>query len=106
MAEAILVAENLPNFCPITNHYMCDDGKYLLVTIPALDSVGSLELFGVRVPIAKSHMPTATDVFLADENAVVLDADGDPANGLTPLASFEVQSHEEALALLGYTLAL
>lgn len=105
MATATLVKANLAQFCPVTNHYLCSDGKYLLVTIPAMDVPGTLSaFFGVRVPIAKVQLPTEVDVFLSDESANVLDADGDPSNGMTALASFEVDTHEAALAALGYTL--
>ncbi|AKF14381.1 minor tail protein [Mycobacterium phage ThulaThula] len=107
MGTATLVAEALSQFCPVTNHYRCSDGRYLLITMPALDSMGTLaETLGIVVPVAKSHMPTTVDVFLADENAVVLDADGDPANGMTALAKIEgCRSFEQALAHCGYELA-
>lgn len=106
MDTASLVGRALPQFCPVTNHYQCSDGRYLLITMPALDSMGTLaETLGIVVPVVKSHMPTTVDVFLADENAVVLDADGDPANGMTALAKIEdCHSFEQALALCGYTL--
>jgi len=105
METATLVAANLSQFCPVTNHYQCSDGKYLLVTIPSMDIPETVSyFFGVRVPIAKVQLPTGVDVFLADEAAGVLDADGDPSNGMTPLASFEVDTHEAALAALGYEL--
>ncbi|AUV60807.1 minor tail protein [Mycobacterium phage Rem711] len=104
METATLIAEALPQFCPTTNHYRCSDGKYLLITVPTLDPIGTLaETLGIVVPVAKSHLPTTVDVFLADERATVLDADGDPANGMTPLATFPAgASHEEVLALMGY----
>ncbi|WP_234795681.1 hypothetical protein [Mycobacteroides chelonae] len=42
-------------------------------------------------------------MFLSDENAVVLDADFDSANGLTPLCRInDCTSHDEALSLMGY----
>ncbi|MCV7255699.1 hypothetical protein H7J86_26390 [Mycobacterium hackensackense] len=105
--EATLLTENLSQFCPITNHYACSDGTFLLVTVPAMDSVGSLEMFGVKVPISVSHLPTTVDVYLSDEDQNVLDADGDLANGMTPLAQFDVDTcpdHAAALAARGYTL--
>ncbi|AJA43321.1 minor tail protein [Mycobacterium phage Sbash] len=103
---ATLVAEGLCQFCPVTNLYRCSDGKHLLVTIPCLDSLGTLEAaLGVKIPRATAHAPTTADVFLADENAVVLDADGDPANGMTALAKIEgCRSFEQALAHCGYEL--
>jgi len=103
--DARLVAESLPQFCPTTNHYQCDDGKWLLVTVHALDVAGTLSTLGVTVPIASCHLPKTVDVFLSDETATVLDADGNPANGMTPLAQFsDCATHSDALARLGYTL--
>ncbi|QHB37448.1 hypothetical protein SEA_LEOPARD_41 [Mycobacterium phage Leopard] len=106
MKTAALVGQALPQFCPVTNHYRCSDGKHLLITLPALDSMGTLsETLGIVVPVAKSHIPTTADVFLADENAVVLDADGDPSNGMTALAKLDgLNTFEEVLAELGYQL--
>lgn len=116
MDTATLVAENLSQFCPVTNHYACSDGRYLLVTYPRLDVLGTLaSLDGMsevlravglaEVPIHVAHQPANTEVFLADENAVVLDADGDPANGMTPLLRCDGPVPvEHALAQLGYTL--
>lgn len=105
METATLLAENLSQFCPVTNHYLCSDGKYLLVTIPSMDTPATVSHFlGVRVPIVEVQLPTGADVFLSDEFATVLDADGDPANGMTALASPEVHTHEAALAALGYEL--
>jgi len=102
---ATLVQEGLPQFCPTTNFYQCSDGRYLLVTIPSVGANALLNQFGVVVPIAKSHLPDRADVFLADEHAVVLDADGDPSNGMTPLAQFEHPAgFAEVLAELGYEL--
>ncbi|AHJ86308.1 hypothetical protein 32HC_30 [Mycobacterium phage 32HC] len=105
MDIANLIAEALPQFCPTTNHYRCSDGKYLLVTVPTIDPVGTLaETLGIVVAVAKSHLPATVDVFLSDEYAAVLDADGDLANGLTPIATFPAgTSHAEALALMGYS---
>lgn len=107
MATAELVGELLPQFCPTTNHYKCSDGTYLLVTVPSLDSVGTLTAtLGITVPVAVSQLPVRADIFLSDEDATVLDADGDPANGLTPLATLDgITDHKEALSLLGYELA-
>lgn len=106
MTSVTLVAENLSQFCPMTNHYACEDGTYLLVTVPRFDTSAVLEAkTGIRIPVSISHLPTHADVFLADENAVVLDADGDPANGLTPIARVEdCDTFEAALSAAGYTL--
>jgi hypothetical protein len=97
-----LITENVPQFCPITNHYHCSDDTWLLVTVASWNLGDPMEFFGIPVPIAHIQLPTAVDIFLSDENQNVLDADGDPANGMTPLASFEVDTHEAALAALGY----
>ncbi|MEX7470193.1 hypothetical protein AB4Z39_10820 [Mycobacterium adipatum] len=103
METATLTAANLSQFCPVTNHYQCSDGRWLLVTIASMDVPETVSYFlGVRVPIAEVHLPVGADVFLSDENATVLDADGDPANGMTPLATFNVNTHAAALAALGY----
>ncbi|GAS94440.1 Gp21 [Mycolicibacterium canariasense] len=105
METATLVGEQLSQFCPVTNHYECSDGKHLLVTIPRLDASTVQEMLGVRVPIVKMHLPDKADVFLADADAVVLDADGDPANGMTPLVSVPgCESFADALAAAGYEL--
>ena len=114
--KATLVQENLSHFCPVTNFYATSDGKHLLVTYPRLDVLGTLAgLSGMSetlraigladVPIRRSHIGLRTEVFLADENAVVLDADGNPANGMTPLLRCESAiPSADALAQLGYTL--
>lgn len=105
METATLVAGNLSQFCPVTNHYQCSDGRYLLVTIPKMDVPETINyFFGVRVPITEVHLPSGADVFLSDADANVLDADGDPANGMTALATFSVETHAAALAALGYEL--
>lgn len=103
METATLVAENLSQFCPVTNHYECSDGKWLLVTIAKIDTPATVSYFlGVKVPIAEVQLPSGADVFLSDENATVLDSDGDPANGMTPIGTFNAETHAEALAALGY----
>lgn len=102
MATAELITENLPQFCPVTNHYHCSDDTWLLVTVARMDVGETLEFFGVAVPIAQIQLPTAVDVFLSDEDQNILDADGDLSNGMTPIGSFEVDTHEAALAELGY----
>lgn len=106
---ATLVGENLRQFCPTTNHYRCTDGQriwYLLVTIPSLDSAGMInEILGAVLPVTEAHLVKNADVFLADENAVVIDADSNPANGMTALANVPSrETHAEVLAELGYEL--
>lgn len=104
METATLVAANLPQFCPATHHYLLPDGRHVLVTVAAIDAPATLSAFGIRVPIARSQLPKGATIFLCDEAATILDADGNPANGMTPLAHFDVDNHEEALMALGYTL--
>ncbi|OBJ41316.1 hypothetical protein A5630_23020 [Mycolicibacterium mucogenicum] len=110
MATATLVGQGLSRYCPTTNHYYCgdrEDGVFLLVTIPRFDVGGSIEArTGLALPIKEAHLPTHADVFLSDADANVLDADGDPANGMTPLLRVpDCESFEQALAAAGHTLA-
>lgn len=106
MESAQLVGE-VTHFHPITNHYRCSDGIWLLVTVMRMDSPAEPDTagtLGVRPAVIRTEAATKAAVFLSDENAGVLDADGDPANGMTPLASYDdVASHVEVLARLGYT---
>lgn len=81
-----LLAENLPQYLPTTNLYRLDDGQHILVTkgqgdVPVPPQLGAL-LGGV--PIGET-LPMPTEVFLCDENARLIDADGDPTNGMTAL---------------------
>ena len=103
---ATLVGEALSQYAPRTDHYACSDGTYLLVhmwaEVPPPDLV---DANGAPVVLLPSHEPRNTEVFLADENAVVLDADGNPANGMTPLLRCDGPvPAAEALAQLGYAL--
>lgn len=109
--KAVLVQAALPQYAPVTNHYKCDDGHHLLVTVNQLDAVECLRAVGLldglpvpEVNIRRSHLRgQPTHVFLADETARVIDADGDPSNGMTPLATYPAgTSFDEALAALGY----
>ncbi|QSM88804.1 hypothetical protein I3U44_24220 [Mycobacteroides abscessus subsp. bolletii] len=107
---ATLIGENLRQFCPTTHHYRCTDGDqiwYLLITVSSLDSVGLInEILGTTLPAAQSHLVQHAEVFLADENAVVIDADANPANGMTALARVPgCDTHAAALAELGYDLS-
>ena len=83
---AELIAEALPQFAPQTNLYRLDSGQHILVT----RIVGELPLPPVLagamsgVPIGVTE-PIPTEVFLCDENARLIDADGDPTNGMTAL---------------------
>ncbi|MUL47616.1 hypothetical protein FZI85_25215 [Mycobacterium sp. CBMA293] len=106
MPTATLVSERLSNFCPTTNHYACDDGTFLVVTVPRFDVSAAIEArTGIRIPVNTSQLPTHTDVFLADADAVPIDADGDPADGMTPLIRVDdCDDFAEALAAAGYEL--
>lgn len=101
MAE--LIASALSQFAPTTHHYRLDDGRHVLVTVPA----GDMPLPGEVLPIVSGFKvarvdPAPTEVFLADESGAVIDADGDPTNGMTPLLRCAPgTTHEEALAQLG-----
>ena len=94
-----LIAEALPQFAPTTNHYRLEDGRYVLVTVPAVDipvPEGVLPIVsGFKVARVE---PAPTEVFLADEYGTPIDADGDPANGMTPLLRCAPgTTHEQAL---------
>ena len=68
----------------------------------------TLSALGVSVtPLSiKQIHDMPTEVFLADEHATVLDADDNPANGMTPLLRCDGPTPiADALASLGYTLA-
>ncbi|MEH3135344.1 MAG: hypothetical protein PGN30_10130 [Mycolicibacterium neoaurum] len=104
METAVLVSENLAQFCPATHHYSCSDGRWLLVTVVAMDVPETLGTFGVRTAISRMEVATRAAVFLSDEDGTVLDSDGDPANGMTPIGTFDLDSHEAALLALGYEL--
>lgn len=107
MATAQLVSEFLPQHCPKTNHYRCSDGEktwHLLITVPSTEGLNTVrEALGFPMRVIESHLPKHVDVFLADENGVVLDADQNPANGLTPLCRIDdCTTHDQALSLMGY----
>ena len=115
MIDAILVRENDTRYCPVTNHYRCADGRHLLVTYPRMDVLGTiaglpgiretLEAVGIQFGPHSHHQAEqlVTEVFFADENGCVIDADGDPANGMTALyrADTAIPIHE-ALSAIGY----
>ena len=93
-----LIAAALPQFAPTTHLYRLDDGRHVLICVPD-------DLFEVPPEIAApgvEHVaPSPTLVFLADEHGVVIDADGDPCNGLTALAQYPTgTTHTQALDLL------
>lgn len=110
---AVLVTENLSQFCPVTNHYRCSDGRYLLVTYPRLDVLGTLaaldgmsdvlEVVGLaNAPVSVVQQPNETVVYLADEGANILPVDGE----IRPLhVCGGPDSVEDAVKALGYVLA-
>ena len=103
MQTAELMAEDIVGYRPVTNLYLCSDDQCLLVMVPSppTDIAGS---FGFG-SFTLSEDPEPVAVFLADVDGVVLDADGDPSNGMTPLELFyDVATHAQALARVGYTL--
>ena len=117
---ASLVAEALQHMPPVTNLYETSDGTYYMVVVTSTPSMRSIMTsVGLRVPAALTHMKPSVSVFLADERGQVIDYDGDPANGLTPILSTNPRSfagmivpdllesenpYADALAILGYEL--
>lgn len=102
---AELLVENICRFRATTNLYRGSDGRYLLVTVPDphleppdFSGFGSFILSDDPEPVA---------VFLSTEDGVVIDADGSPSNGMTPIELFYdgVSTHAEALERLGYLVA-
>lgn len=101
---------DMPWHPPTTKLYRLADGSHLAVLVVDAGAV----IMGV--PMSLSHIHAEVSVFHSDENGALLDADGDPLNGLTPYASTDpecdvvvrldsaVTTHAEALAALGYTL--
>ena len=115
MRPATLVAEALPYMPPTTNHYRTDDGYLLVLVVDVPDLNSILTSMGMQVPVSRSHLKPDVSVFLSDERGQVIDYDGDPANGMTPILSTDSKSfamtivpdlhtHADALAALGYEL--
>lgn len=74
---------DLPGWCPSTRLFRAPDGQHYAVLC------------------ADFFTAQHTEVFLADEHGVAIDADGDPANGLTALVRWDEQmDHETAVARL------
>lgn len=98
-----LLTAGVGRYAPTTNHYLLDDGRYVLITVPddenmPLPPTIAPVISAVRV---KEIETGPTVVYLSDETGNVLDADGEPANGMTPLATYPPgTSHDEALELL------
>lgn len=89
------------HFAPDTLHYRLDDGRHVLIIVPAIDQplppgAARDAVLGIAGAVTTTVAPT--EVLLCDENAVPIDADGDPCNGLTALAEYETgTTHLEAL---------
>ncbi len=83
---ATLIEAGLTQFAPTTNHYRLDTGHHILITRaddtqPVPDGLVQF-VAGIRVD---EVIAPDVEIFLCDENAQPIDADGDPTNGLTPL---------------------
>ncbi len=86
MAE--LIAEALVQFAPTSNLYRLGGGQYVVITRP--DPVQPVpEALAALIGAVKiGHVESSpTEVFLCDEDARLIDADGDPTNGMTALLS-------------------
>lgn len=74
---------DLTNMCPVTKLYRASDGQHYAIMC------------------ADFYTAQHTEVFLADERGMLIDADGDPANGLTALVRWDEQmDHDIAAARL------
>lgn len=81
----MLIAENLAQFAPRNRLYQVGE-QYVLVVKAGSDIILPDVVMGMRI---EKTMEVPVDVFLCDENAVLIDADGDPANGMTPLLTLD-----------------
>ncbi len=108
MVATATFVRDITRMCPITKLYSCSDGQFVLVTVkePELMPVPPAEtLGGIPIIINESQAPRGAEVFRSDARGRVLDADGDPANGMTPLATLDDgTSFEAALSAVGYEL--
>lgn len=87
MTTATRLLTDMSGWAPITQHYQVPDG-YLAVTVAAFLTA------------------KGTTVFRCTAEGIILGADDNPANGMTPIARFDDgTTHEDALAALGYTVA-
>lgn len=114
MANLQIVEENLPSYFPISNLYkVIGEDTYFIVTVK--NPIDLLDMFiNVGTATQLKHVDPGVEVFLANERGMVVDADGNPENGLTAIASTDpntfalghfpatITTHEEALNYLGY----
>lgn len=102
--SATLISAGLPQFAPTTNHYRCDDGRFLLVTVDDADDIKNAVPILSSVPVA-NVVQDYTVVYLADADARLIDSDGDLLNGMTPLIQLPAGTpHAAALRAAGYEL--
>lgn len=99
MTTKQLIAEDLPQFAPGNRHYQIGRSHVLIVKaggeLPIPVDLTSL-LGGVTV---EAISPIPVDIFLCDETAQLIDADGDPTNGMTALLSLPpTTTYKQALA--------
>lgn len=89
-------------WAPETRLYRHTSGQCVAVTCQPMGPIvpSFMSAMMGRVPIDSAHIVAhRTKVFLCDEQGLAIDADGDPANGLTPLLVCDVgTSFEEACA--------
>ena len=97
-----LVREAMSRYAPTTNLYLLDDGRHVLITVPEQHMPVPRDLAVVidRIRV-DDYEAGPTVVYLADERGRVVDADGDPANGMTPLHVLDPGTDfEQALAYI------
>lgn len=98
----------LDHFAPESRLYQLADGRHVIVTVPHTVQPLPREVWqdlGVQsltdLASQTREVISPTEVYLADEHGVPVDADGDPTNGLTALAQFETgTTFEQALAAI------
>ena len=93
----------IQHFAPRSELHQLDDGRHVIVTVPdgILPVPSGLVQITTELMEHVEAVESPTEVFLADENGRVIDADGDPCNGLTALAQYPTgTTHTQALDLL------
>lgn len=101
MTSAVLRAEDVPGFCPVTNLYECSDGRWLLVQVGQMQAPAPVQTALGGVEITRVIGSAAT-VYVANADGQVCDAAGDPSDEMAALAVFDDASdHVGVLARLG-----